>query len=300
MRSPGDPFDLGPLPTRFAVDAGLVARLIAGQFPRWAHLPVRAVAAGGWDNWTFHLGAELSVRLPAAAEYALAVEKEHRWLPRLAGWLPFPVPAPVGRGAPTADYPFEWSVHRWIEGRPVSGDVPFDAVRLGLDLADFLAALRRVDPGDGPGPGTHNFFRGGPLRTFAPTVREALAASGGRVDVDLAREVWASASTASWDGVPRWFHGDVAAGNLLLREGRLAAVIDFGTCGVGDPACDLAVAWSLLDVAGRRAFRDRLGVDEAEWTRGRGWALWKALAAHAEDVSARRTLEAVFADVRAG
>ncbi|WP_328296045.1 phosphotransferase [Kineococcus sp. NBC_00420] len=182
MSVPATAHDRGPVPTRVHVDVGVVRRLVAEQFPRWSHLPVRAVAAGDWDNWTFHLGAELSVRLPSATEHALAVQKEHRWLPRRARHLPLPVPTPVGRGEPGAGYPFAWSVYRWIEGEPVSTDGGFAAAGLGRDLGGFLADLQRVDAGGEPAPGTHNWFRVGPLLTCAPTVRNALVALEGRVD----------------------------------------------------------------------------------------------------------------------
>ena len=156
------------------------------------------------------------------------------------------------------------------------------------DLAGFLAALQGVDTADGPPPGKHNWFRGGTLGTYDQTVQNALRALEGHIDIDLAREIWAAALDARWDGVAKWFHGDVAAGNLLLIAGELAAVIDFGTCGVGDPSCDLAVAWTLLTANGRQAFRDLLSVDESAWARGRGWALWKTLASCATRLSAPR------------
>lgn len=277
--------DLGPVPERMSVDAELVRRLVAEQFPQWADLDIRPVARGGWDNWTFHLGPEMSVRLPSASAYALAVEKEHRWLPRLAPRLPLPVPTPLAKGAPGPGYPYSWSVYSWLPGRPASADRIAEPVRFALALAGFLSALQGVDPAGGPRPGLHNWYRGGTLRTFDAETREALTALRGRVDVDPARAVWEHALDARWDGTPVWFHGDVAQGNLLLTGGELTAVLDFGTCGVGDPACDLAVAWTLLTPAGREAFRERLAVDAATWARGRGWALWKAL------VTCRRSLE---------
>ncbi|WP_307872887.1 aminoglycoside phosphotransferase family protein [Paractinoplanes ovalisporus] len=297
--------DLGPPPRRLTVDAGQVGRLVAEQFPQWAHLPVRPVADGGWDNRTFHLGDHMSVRLPSAAEYAQAVDKEHHWLPRFASRLPQPIPKPLAKGAPGPGYPFPWSVYEWLDGTPATPAAIADPVRFALDLAEFLAALRSIDPAGGPGPGKHNWFRGGTLRTFEGLLTAALERELSSVVPDcaadcdilfaadransftLVREIWADALGAPWDGVPYWFHGDVAAGNLLLDAGRLSAVIDFGTCGVGDPACDLAVAWTLLTAEGRRAFRDRLGVDDATWRRGRGWALWKSLAddeSHVVDV----------------
>ena len=295
--------NLGPAPARIAIDAERVHRLIADQFPQWADLPVTPVAQTGWDNWTFHLGAEMSVRLPSAAEYALAVEKEHRWLPALAPRLPRPIPTPLAKGEPGAGYPFPWSVYCWLDGEPARCERIGDPTRFAADLAEFVAALWAIDTTDGPQPGKHNWYRGGGLRTYDPLAQTALAELDGHIDVDLARDIWATALDAPWDGVDRWFHGDLANGNLLLADGNLAAVIDFGTCGVGDPACDLAIAWTLLTADGRQAFRRRLSVDEAMWARGRGWALWKVLTTCASGlgdsddtaVDARRALAEILA-----
>ncbi|QKV78195.1 aminoglycoside phosphotransferase family protein [Amycolatopsis sp. Hca4] len=294
--------DLGPVPQRVTVDAGLVRRLIGAQFPRWAALPVRPVAHGGWDNFTFHVGDRMVARLPSAAEYALAVEKERRWLPVFAARLPLPVPVPLAEGNPGAGYPFPWSVQPWLDGEPASLDRIADPVRFALDLAGFLAALQDVEADDGPQPGKHNWFRGATLRTYEPAAERALAALDGRIDTGLAREIWTAALDARWDGRDVWFHGDVAAGNLLLGEGNLTAVIDFGTCGVGDPSCDTAVAWTLLTGEGRRAFRERLAVDDGTWARGRGWALWKTLvsAARPDAGDAHRVLGEIFAEYRTG
>jgi aminoglycoside phosphotransferase (APT) family kinase protein len=271
--------DLGPVPTRVPVEIAQVRRLVRSQFPQWADLPITPVAQGGWDNWTFHLGDDMVARLPSAAEYAQAVEKEHRWLPRLAHRLPLPIPTPVGLGTPSAGYPHPWSVYGWLEGRPARVDRIADPVTFAADVATFASALRAVDPSEGPQPGIHNWFRGGPLRTFDANTRSALRDLESHIDVDRTHQVWTDALKAPWDGVDYWVHGDLAGGNLLLDDaGELAAVIDFGTCGVGDPACDLAVAWTLLTSDGREAFRDRLAIDTPTWTRGRGWALWKAVA----------------------
>lgn len=300
--------ELGPVPERIAIDGAQVRRLVEHQFPQWAGLPVEPVARGGWDNWTFHLGTDLVVRLPSAAEYAEAVSKEHRWLPALAPRLPLPIPVPLAKGEPGAGYPYPWSVYRWLDGVPAATDRIAEPVRFAIDLADFLVALQSVDAADGPQPGIHNWFRGGTLRRFSGEIERSLAALDGQVavDADLCREIWADALDARWDGADRWFHGDVAAGNLLLGDGQLSAVIDFGTCGVGDPACDLAVAWTLLNRDGRRAFRERLSVDEPVWARGRGWALWKTLATCSytfdapddieEFATAQRILDGIFAE----
>ncbi|MEU2986629.1 aminoglycoside phosphotransferase family protein [Micromonospora aurantiaca] len=298
--------DLGPPPRRTVVGVEQVRRLVADQFPHLADLRIEPVAKGGWDNWTFHLGPELLVRLPSAAEYALAVDKEHLWLPALADRLPLPIPAPLAKGEPGAGYPYPWSIYRWLDGETAAVDRIADPVRFALDLAGFLSALQDVDAAGGPQPGVHNWFRGGTLRTYDKKVEHALLALDGRVDAALVREIWARAVGARWDGVDRWFHGDIASGNLLLAHGRLAAVIDFGTCGVGDPACDLAIAWTLLSVEGRAAFRERLSVDDATWARGRGWALWKTLSTYSrtvddpedaeESAEAQRVLGEVSAD----
>ena len=284
----------------------LTRRLVAAQFPQWAELPIDPVANGGWDNWTFHLGSDLVVRLPSASEYAQAVEKEHRWLPVLAPQLPLPIPVPLAKGKPSAEYPHSWSIYEWLDGETATADRIVNPVNFALELADFLAALQSIEAAEGPQPGVHNWFRGATLRTYDEDTQRALEELAGHVDVELAREIWASALNARWDGVDRWFHGDVAEGNLLLKDGQLAAVIDFGTCGVGDPACDLAIAWTLLTAAGRQAFRDRLSVDAASWARGRGWALWKTLATCSytyqdpedaeEFAGAKRILDEIFSE----
>jgi aminoglycoside phosphotransferase (APT) family kinase protein len=259
------------------ITADLVIRLIADQFPQWAGLPVWPVDADGWDNATFRLGDTMSVRLPSADTYVEAVEKEHRWLPVLAPQLPLPIPVPLGRGRPGCGYPRPWSVYQWIDGAPASTAKIADMSQFAADLADFLGALYRIDPAGGPGPGQHNWFRGGPLTVYDGDAQKALLALQGRIDTALAAEVWQAALDTPIDGQPVWFHGDAQPGNLLLREGRLSAVIDFGTSGVGDPSCDTTIAWTFLAGESSRVFKDRLPVDAATWVRGRGWAIWKAM-----------------------
>ncbi|CAA9387045.1 MAG: putative phosphotransferase [uncultured Rubrobacteraceae bacterium] len=286
------------------IDAALVGRLVAAQFPRWVGLSVRPVEHDGWDNTTFRLGEKMSVRLPSAAPYAPQVEKEHRWLPRLAPLLPLPIPAPLAKGVPSDDYPFPWSVYRWLEGEPATVGRIDDTGEFATALADFLAALYRIDPADGPPPGPHNFFRGGPLTVYDAETRRAISALDGEIEAGAAGAVWEAALTAAWHGPPVPFHGDVAAGNLLVRDGRLSAVIDFGTSGVGDPSCDLAIAWTFLDDGGREAFRGAIGLDDAAWARGRGWSLWKALIMLADNAgtnppeaeTSRRVIDRVLAD----
>ena len=258
------------------INVSLVRRLIAAQFPQWADLPIKPVEFDGWDNRTFHLGEDMTVRLPSAAPYALQVEKEHRWLPRLAPRLPLPIPVPLAKGAPADGYPWQWSVYRWLEGETATIERIADLRQFAIALAEFLTALQRIDPAGGPPPGRHNFFRGGSLTVYDAESRQAIAALEGEIDADAATATWEAALAATWHGAPVWFHGDVAAGNLLVEGGRLSAVIDFGTSGVGDLSCDLAIALTLFRGESRDAFRAVLRPDDATWSRGRGWALWKA------------------------
>lgn len=276
---------LGPPPERLDVDVPTARRLVSRQFPQWSTLSVEPVPEPGWDNYTFRLGEDMLVRLPSAAEYALAVEKEQRWLPELAPHLPVPIPSVIGLGTPDVGYPFTWSVYEWLDGSAATRADLADPVAFAEQLADFLVALRGVDAAQGPQPGIHNWFRGETLLTYDATTRRSLGELTSRVDTQLAAEVWDAALAATWDGDDVWFHGDLAQGNLLLREGHLAAVIDFGTCGVGDPSCDLAVAHTLLVEPGRQAFKERLRADDASWARGRGWALWKTLSGLAAAVA---------------
>ncbi|PCN47822.1 acetyltransferase [Curtobacterium sp. 'Ferrero'] len=260
------------------IDAGLVRRLVREQFPAWAQLPVREVAHQGWDNRTFRLGDDLSVRLPSAAGYVPAVEKEQRALPVLAAALDVPVPEPVALGAPGAGYPFPWSVRRWLPGRVVAALPDVDRSALAADVAAVLRQLRAVPTDGGPAAGAHSFHRGEHPSHYASEVVAALDTLRTAVDRDACEAVWRAAEASRWEGPPVWFHGDVAPGNLLVDDrGRLSALIDFGTCGVGDPACDLVFAWTSLDVPARRVLRDAVGSDDGTWARARAWALWKAL-----------------------
>lgn len=272
-----------------------VQALVAAQFPHWAHLPIRPVEPGGWDNRTFHLGDTMSIRMPSAARYAAQVEKEHRWLPRLAPALPLPIPAPLAMGQPGAGYPWPWSIYRWLPGTPaMHADIP-DRVRFARDLAAFLSALHRV-AADGPSPGAHNFFRGGALQTYDGETTAALETLAGLIDTEAARDVWQTALNSSWEYPQVWVHGDIASGNLLVEEGRLSAVIDFGSSAVGDPACDLTIAWTFFEGGSREAFRDALPLDPATWARARGWALWKALITLATTPDAGEVIETLIAE----
>lgn len=285
------------------IDASLVSRLVAAQFPQWAKLSVRPVELSGWDNRTFHLGDHMTVRLPSAASYAEQVEKEHRWLPHLAPHLPLSIPVPLAMGVPASGYPWHWSVYEWIPGENASIETIADLQEFATSLAGFLIDLQAIENADGPRPGLHNFFRGGSLNVYDEETRHAITTLGKLIDAQAATAVWETALETKWSNPPVWLHGDVSVGNLLIEEGRLCAVIDFGCCAVGDPACDLAIAWTLFKSDAREAFRAALPLDSGTWARGRAWTLWKSLitACKVEEQSyagssSLRVIEDVLAD----
>lgn len=288
-------------------DAALVGRLLAAQFPQWADLPIERVRSAGTDNALYRLGDGMTVRLPRIGWAVGQVEKEHRWLPRLAPSLPLAIPVPLEKGKPGAGYPWHWSVYRWLAGENASIDRIADPRQAALDLAQFITALQGIDATGGPLAVDHN-LRGVPLAMRDAATREAIGALDGMIDTDAATAAWEAALQApAWDRAPVWFHGDLLPGNLLFERGRLSAVIDFGGLGVGDPACDLMIAWGLFSGASRDVFRAALTVDDATWARGRGHALSQALIfiPYYLDTNpvgvgnARRTIEEVLADYSA-
>lgn len=250
-----------------ATDAALVRRLLAAQFPEWAELPVEPLLPWGTDNALYRLGTDKLVRLPRRKRTAGAVTKDAAWLPRLAPLLPVPISAPLAVGAPGEGYEWDWGVYPWLDGERAPPDADQPASLVG-EVAEFIRALRSVEVA---GPES---FRAGPLAPREEMVRESLAQLDGVIDVGAAAAVWEKTRDApEWDGPPVWLHGDLLPGNVLLRNGRLTGVIDWGGAGVGDPAAELLAGWSLFDDAGREALRAELAVDDDTWERGRGWAL---------------------------
>ena len=255
-------------------DVALVGRLLAAQFPRWATLPIAPVPSAGTDNALYRLGDDIVVRFPRIQGAAGQVGKEHQWLPRLGPLLPLAIPVPLGRGRPGEGYPWHWSVYRWLDGENATIEHIADPGRAAVELAGFITALQRIDPTGGPLAGAHNSFRGAPLATRDAVTRAAIAAAGDLLDAKAATAAWEAAlQVPAWRGPPVWLHGDLTPLNLLVERGEIRAVIDFGCLGVGDPACDVIVAWNLFSAETRAAFRAALAVDDATWARGRGWAL---------------------------
>ena len=250
-------------------DADLVRHLLASQHPQWAELPIERVPSAGTDNAMYRLGDNLVARLPRIHWAVDALVKEQKWLPVLAPCLPLAVPLPVAIGAPEERFPYPWSVVQWLPGEMATLDRLDDPVQAALDLAAFVRVLQAVDATGGP-----QHRRGSPVREQDAMTRIGIDGLQGEIDVDAFTRAWDRVLTASdYDGPPVWFHGDFAYLNLLARDGKLTAVIDWGTCGVGDPAIEMIIAWSLFPPDARAAYRDALDIDHATWERGKGWVL---------------------------
>lgn len=263
-------------PDEVEIDLHIVRGLLDAQFPEWADLPLLRFPSYGTDNAVFRLGDELYARLPRVRtevpRWAIdQIRKEARWLPRLEPHLPIQVPVVVAHGEPSRDYPYSWAVYRWL-----SGQTPLAATAdLARDVAIFIAALQRIDTAGAPAV----MSRARPLEAHDAATRASLEELHGEIDVPAAVEAWERALEASaWERPPVWVHGDLLAANLLIRDERLTAVIDWGSCCAGDPACDLMIAWSLLAPV-RHELRAALDLDDATWERGRGWALSQAVIA---------------------
>jgi aminoglycoside phosphotransferase (APT) family kinase protein len=289
-------------------DESLVRRLLAAQFPQWADLPISPVSSAGTDNALYRLGDEMVARLPRIQGATGQADKESRWLPKLAPHLPLAIPVPLAQGTPGEGYPYPWAVCRWLPGENATFDRIADPRQAAVDLAHFIAALQRIDATGVPG---NLGSRGVPLATRDDYTRAAIASAHdlGLIDAGAVTAAWEAALQApAWDGPPVWLHGDLQSGNLLAAQGRLSAVIDFGCLNTGDPATDVMTAWQYLPAEVREDFRAALVVDDATWTRGRGWALSTSIVAlpyyhETNPVLAgisRRAINEVLADYQRG
>jgi aminoglycoside phosphotransferase (APT) family kinase protein len=286
-----------------AVDVEQVRRLLVTQFPTWAELPLDLVHSMGTVNTVFRLGHDMCIRLPRVRRWADGLERELQWLPILAPHLPLAVPEPINSGSPGAGYPFPWAIYRWLEGETFARNRVGDERQAAVDLARFVARLRRIDPHGAP-----RSHRSTTMRERNAESRAAIASLRGIVDTAAVSAAWeTSLEGRAWDGTPVWTHGDLLPPNLLISGGRISAVLDFGNVGTGDPAIDVIPAWSVFGNEGRIAFRDALDVDDETWTRGRGFALHQALLIipyyretnPAFVTMATHTVEAVMADCAA-
>lgn len=257
-------------------DPKLVRRLLRDQFPQWAHLQLDLVDSYGTDHDIYRLGDDLAVRLPRIDWATNQAAKEAKWLPRLAPHLPLAVPVPLSIGHPAHGYPFDWAIYEWIPGEDTNGIA--DLEQAAVDLAAFIEALRHIDTSDAPVRPPE--ARGSPLAELDDQVRRSIQQLDDMIDGQAAERLWEeSVDSGPWTGDEVWVHGDLLPGNLLVVEGRISAVIDFGGLNVGDPACDLQPAWNVFTGASRRRFRTELEVDDDAWQRGRGWVIYQTVSA---------------------
>lgn len=260
-----------------AITVKLVENLVAAQFPEYADHSVRPVESSGTDNALFRLGNELVVRLPRLPAKEAHIEKEYTWLPVLAPHLPIKIPRPVALGKPNDEYPCQWSIFEWIDGQPVSEATLADINQTAKDLADFIKNLQRIDTAGGPRP-KGDYDRGVPLARRDLPTQEAIDKLEGMYDIEELHSEWQTALDAtSWQSDPVWIHGDLDGRNMLAKDGKLCAIIDFGSLNVGDPAYDAMVAWKIFSGESRNVFKEQLQVDEATWTRSRGIVLSQAV-----------------------
>jgi aminoglycoside phosphotransferase (APT) family kinase protein len=255
------------------IDVTLVRELLGAQFPQWATLPIEPIQSIATDNAIYRLGTDMCIRLPRIPGAAKHLETEQKWLPKFATILPLTIPVPLEKGNPHGSYPWNWSIYRWIEGENAFIEPIINQHQAAIDLAQFLIALQKIDSTGGP-----ISRRGVPLKTQDNDVRSAIKSLHGIIDTQAATAVWEQCLQASvWNKPPVWIHGDLLPANLIVQKGRLSAVIDFDSLGIGDPACDLIPAWGVFSRDAREVFRVTLAVDNATWMRGRGWALSIAL-----------------------
>lgn len=263
----------------FQIDSQLVRTLIRDLFADYSDLELRRLSSDGSDNVIYRLGADMCIRLPLTPRASAFLVKEVECIPKLPT-LPMQIPKPLSKGTATDDYPSPWAIYQWIEGDVVTGKTLRDEFDAARRLAKFVGALQQADASDAPIYGRHNNFRGCPLSKRHDLTVSAIARVSDLFNTKTLHSVWEqSINLTEWPGDPVWVHGDIHAANLLMRDGELHAVIDFGLMGAGDPAVDLIVNWSLLSEQARSCFRTTLMVDEDTWLRGRGWALSTALIA---------------------
>lgn len=264
--------------TTFILSPDLARKLIAEQFPEYASLTIVDVEKQGHDNRTYRLGEHMLIRMPTAADYALKVPKEQELLPQLAKRLSVSIPAPIKMGKPSTDYPYPFSIYKWLSGKSINLLTLIDQEKeqLAFDLAKFLKELQAITDVEGPEPGQHNWWRGDHVSVYDKGAREQIAELAEIIDASKALALWDQACTTRYDKTPVWIHGDFAIGNILMDSGKLSAVIDFGRAAVGDPACDLVIAWTYLSGKAREIFISEMDMDQCTWLRARTLALWKA------------------------
>lgn len=276
----------------------MVQRLINEQCPQFMGLEIKEVAKSGHDNRTFHLGNEMIVRLPSDKPYARQADKENKWLPYLSKHLSLPISKPIYLGQATSYYPYPWSILEYLKGDTLTYENIENLESFAVELRDFLNEFQSIDCQGGPIAGVHNFYRGGNLSIYHEETIQTFIELDNELDIKQLEKLWQLALSSTYQGDDVWVHGDIAPGNLLIQDGHLSAVIDFGILGIGDPACDYAIAWTFFNCQSRQIFLKDLSQDMIN--RAMGWALWKALITyHSDDersINARYTLQEIMKD----
>jgi len=262
----------------FNITLDLAHELINKQFPEYANMPITSVEKQGHDNRTYRLGSEMLIRMPTAECYALKVPKEQELLPRLSPHLSVSIPVPIKIGVPSEDYPYPFSIYKYLSGTSLNLlSLNKEIIeQLAFDLAKFLKELQSITDVEGPKPGQHNWWRGDHVSVYDKGAREQIALLEGIIDSQQAMDLWEKACSTKWNKPCVWVHGDFAIGNMLIRNDKLSAIIDFGGLAIGDPACDIVIAWTFLEGKARDIFISKIDLDKDTWLRARAWALWKA------------------------
>ena len=277
------------------ISTELVSNLIKSQFIQYRHLSIKPVQCMGHDNRTFHLGDEMLVRMPSAEAYSTRVRIEQEWLPKLAKNISLSIPKPLHMGVPSKIYPWNWSIYKWIEGKSINAIDKniLDLNVIAKQLATFVNELHKIDITNAPMAGMPDCSdRGCHVSIYNHEARVYIDKLKDVIDSKRALQVWEVASNSKWEKAPVWIHGDLAVGNILIKDNQINAVIDFGGMSIGDPACDLVMYWNFFDSKGRDVFKSELKLDESTWNRARGWALWKACfeVVDSRDLKSRRAL----------
>ena len=287
------------------ISVELVKKLIKEQFPQFSHLEIKPVEFMGHDNRTFYLGNQMSIRLPSSGEYASQVEKEWKWLNYLADKLSMPIRKPLFLGKANSDYPYSFLINQWIDGEELNDNNIVSKSDIAQSLGKFLKSLQNIDPSNGPIAGEHNFFRGGNLKVYESMVWDSSKRLKDVFPKEVIESLWNLATESQYEGKSFWIHGDMASGNVLIKDNRINGIIDFGQLGVGDPACDYVMAWTYFESDSKRVFLEELQCDTNMKNRAMGWALWKALITY--DLTnpygnksqwAKKTIENIFKDYK--
>lgn len=279
----------------------VVKQLLNEQFPEWSHQTIHPLSHQGTDNVMLKLGENKILRFPRTQRSEESLKKEFLWLPKLDSSLPIQIPHILGVGRPNEQYPYQWAIVNFLEGRSPSDSNPLNLTLAAKDLGNFIKELQKVDTINAP-----LCSRKPPSMSCDKETRESMLALSDVFDIKVIDKLWDLAlEVSSWKMDPVWLHGDIHAGNLLVQGRKLTGVIDFGMSGVGDPACDLIVAWMLFDQDAREIFHSAVNPDEAMWDRARGCALHFGIMAYSYYKNrdpflagvAKRTLNEILMDL---